>query len=223
MFSYSRAWSNAVSAWKSCRDVMSLSWNASTLSVLVVCLVSCWRMNSWSACMLNLSDGVDQSLQYKSSISCCGNNVELSTIRNFFTLQPKDMKRFELWYEESTIKDPYYCAYRTCGRYIPSHNVRIDECLCAECGRETCRHCQRKIHPEICKQNKTLSDLLDLKDKNGWAQCPRCSRMVERVSGCRRMVCRCGQPFCYVCSCSLNQREPRCECPANIWNRMQHP
>jgi hypothetical protein len=31
----------------------------------------------------------------------------------------------------------------------------------------------------------------------GWKQCPKCRYMIERISGCGHMVCRCGASFVY--------------------------
>ncbi|KAG1669190.1 hypothetical protein FOA52_001441 [Chlamydomonas sp. UWO 241] len=39
--------------------------------------------------------------------------------------------------------------------------------------------------------------LLQLSDMQRWKQCPRCSHMIERISGCSHMTCRCGTHFTY--------------------------
>ncbi|KAG8897934.1 hypothetical protein FRB99_007781 [Tulasnella sp. 403] len=36
-------------------------------------------------------------------------------------------------------------------------------------------------------------------NKNQWRRCPKCKILVERVSGCPHMTCRCGQHFCHLC------------------------
>lgn len=49
--------------------------------------------------------------------------------------------------------------------------------------------------------------------KQGYAQCPRCSVFVERVSGCLLMTCMCGCMFCYRCKkVAVSQSEASCAC-----------
>lgn len=41
--------------------------------------------------------------------------------------------------------------------------------------------------------------LMLLAKQGHWKRCPSCRHMVERLTGCNHMVCRCGNAFCYAC------------------------
>ncbi|KAI0506436.1 hypothetical protein F5B22DRAFT_623554 [Xylaria bambusicola] len=41
--------------------------------------------------------------------------------------------------------------------------------------------------------------LISLAKRKGWKRCPSCRRLVEKVTGCDHISCRCGQHFCYKC------------------------
>ncbi|KAK7935701.1 ATP-dependent RNA helicase-like protein [Apiospora marii] len=35
--------------------------------------------------------------------------------------------------------------------------------------------------------------------QQGWAECSRCGRIIERIHGCNHMTCPCSYQFCYAC------------------------
>ncbi|KAG1663531.1 hypothetical protein FOA52_003159 [Chlamydomonas sp. UWO 241] len=50
--------------------------------------------------------------------------------------------------------------------------------------------------------------LLHLSATQRWKKCPSCCQMVERVSGCNQMSCRCGSSFCYSCGLKYRSNAP---------------
>lgn len=64
---------------------------------------------------------------------------------------------------------------------------------------------------EDCEEEMT-----NLIRAQGWQRCPQCGVCVERLSGCRHMVCRCGCEFCY--DCGTRWVRGRYTCPGHCWN-----
>nr|GAT58831.1 predicted protein [Mycena chlorophos] len=52
-----------------------------------------------------------------------------------------------------------------------------------------------------------------------WRRCPHCSSLVELVSGCNHMTCRCGTHFCFKCG-ALSSEKGLCtrQPPCDLWD-----
>ncbi len=72
--------------------------------------------------------------------------------------------------------------------------------VCLGCKSRACPHCAQPAHPGIACADVASEGMRGLceKDKNT-QQCPHCSVLVERISDCDHMTCRCGKNFCIVC------------------------
>lgn len=77
---------------------------------------------------------------------------------------------------------------------------------CPKCGERVCLRCKDRLHDGLCvgeddgRMEKQFENLVATR---GWRYCPQCGSVVERISGCRFMKCRCGKRFCYTCGNSM--------------------
>ena len=66
---------------------------------------------------------------------------------------------------------------------------------CEECYKQYCIRCMLPAHKGECANIST--DLLQ--KKFNFKECPKCKRIIERISGCPHITCLCGKDFCYIC------------------------
>lgn len=87
-------------------------------------------------------------------------------------------------------------AQRSRPRQLPSWARRAS---CDTCQSVACIACGEAWHEAPCAGDAEdmLKSWADVRDAR---RCPKCSSMIERVSGCNHMTCRCGHEFCWLCS-----------------------
>lgn len=127
---------------------------------------------------------------------------------------------------ERSLGDVRYCSNPTCATPFDydgagADNARVD---CPLCGTATCADCSAAWHAGVpCALARAGGELAQLARDNDWRNCPSCAELIERVSGCNFMRCRCGAGFCYQCGkaylCDANRNGmgnghgvPNCEC-----------
>ncbi|KAJ3118776.1 hypothetical protein HDU96_008500 [Phlyctochytrium bullatum] len=77
---------------------------------------------------------------------------------------------------------------------------------CTKCNEKMCGTCKFPAHGGLTcatatklreKQGMDEADVrcVELAQKKGWGRCPRCGFVVDKVSGCDNVQCRCGQSF----------------------------
>lgn len=77
--------------------------------------------------------------------------------------------------------------------------------ISCDCGAPLCSKCATLDHPGLtCLDNQSMQRkgdnvVIELANDQGWKQCPNCSNVIDLVSGCNHMTCRCGYGFCYLC------------------------
>lgn len=88
---------------------------------------------------------------------------------------------------------------------------------CLECAHTRCIKCNVAPHHGItceqyqqwAKDNKKGDDAMQqMKEAGFFRVCPHCKNGVQKEAGCNRMMCRCGNNFCYVCSVQLDNANP---------------
>ncbi|CAG9324404.1 unnamed protein product [Blepharisma stoltei] len=98
---------------------------------------------------------------------------------------------------------------------LPSN---LEEYKCEHCNHESCPKCRDKPHKgntcEAYAKWKAENDQADIKfnelmNQNNWVNCPWCRQPIERVTGCKFMVCnsvacRGAKYFCFDCKKGLN-------------------
>ncbi|KAG0053089.1 hypothetical protein BGZ83_001681 [Gryganskiella cystojenkinii] len=129
-----------------------------------------------------------------------------------------------LWHStamENAVQNKIYCPQKTCAKLIDGSGdlsaEQLREVNCPYCDYQFCASCSEKSHKgetcEFIKASKLTKEsdsaLENLAKQMKWKQCPSCKHMVEKISGCNHMTCRCSHQFCYVCaakwSCSKHR------------------
>nr|KMM68683.1 IBR domain-containing protein [Coccidioides posadasii RMSCC 3488] len=109
-------------------------------------------------------------------------------------------------------QDRWYCHSATCGKWIPPKKVKSGATVqkCPFCKIEICGMCRGPVHVSLldCPGDIGLEATLEEADLCGWRRCPQCRAMVELISGCRHMICKCRAQFCYTCGA----RWRTCQC-----------
>ncbi|KAJ4838366.1 hypothetical protein Tsubulata_046797 [Turnera subulata] len=104
-----------------------------------------------------------------------------------------------------------YCPYRDCSALILNEcRTKLKKIKCPNCKRHFCFHCKIPWHAGYkCSESGQLRDRNDiligeLIEQKKWTRCYNCGHSVERVSGCRDIVCKCGVRFCHQCGCRFH-------------------
>lgn len=115
---------------------------------------------------------------------CCGKAMESTEIQDVIGL---DMAQS---YEDRKIEfnDPKktYCSNPNCSRYILPRYIRRRVGTCEHCLTRTCVECGKPKHSGYCRyENDVNDDLLEeMAKRERWQRCSKCSRIIERISGC---------------------------------------
>ena len=109
-----------------------------------------------------------------------------------------------------------YCSLATCARFLGAQTTQPAAMRCQACSTMTCSACKRShpIEPGVtCKQSLEDMMMAEFAKAQGWMRCPKCSRVVERSSGCNLMTCVCRHQFCYQCGVYYPPNGRTCKCP----------
>ncbi|KAF5383165.1 hypothetical protein D9615_004990 [Tricholomella constricta] len=123
-----------------------------------------------------------------------------------------------------------FCPNPKCSSLVEADEDDEDpEAACPSCQEIMCVPCRTRWHTGLtCEEYQALplderspEDrlVLDLAKAEQWRRCPNCSVIVELVSGCNHMICRCGFHFCFKCGSPTTEdgickNNPRCE----VWD-----
>lgn len=96
-------------------------------------------------------------------------------------------------------QDRWYCPSPSCGKWIAPKKLKESAPLqkCPSCKLKICGHCRGEMHENDfeCPRDAELEATLEEAEIHGWRRCHRCRAMLELVSGCRHMTCKCGAQF----------------------------
>ncbi|KAJ7135966.1 hypothetical protein C8R44DRAFT_769368 [Mycena epipterygia] len=137
-------------------------------------------------------------------------------------------EKMVLWDHQKLLNSiPHlYCPNPKCSAIVqnPEDNDN-PQAVCPSCQLLMCVACRIAWHHDIsCEQYQALPPderspedrlLLELAKAKDWRRCPNCSSLVELISGCNHMTCRCGTHFCFKCGSlattkGICQRDPPC-------------
>ncbi|KAF3298092.1 hypothetical protein TWF132_004230 [Orbilia oligospora] len=103
----------------------------------------------------------------------------------------------------------------SCEGDIYFSDIGRDAAYCSSCDKLTCTICRKEMHDDLCPEDPETEKLKTLAKEEGWTQCPKCNRLVFRVSGCNSMTCLCKTNFCFrcgglygKCNCAFIPRDP---------------
>ncbi|KAF9059396.1 hypothetical protein BDP27DRAFT_1238878 [Rhodocollybia butyracea] len=112
--------------------------------------------------------------------------------------------------------DRLYCPDPCCAAFLGSSTVSQFH-QCPSCSERVCLICKER-HVGIVKCPSQLSlekELIEitfrkLSRKKMWRSCPGCGVVVERVNGCRHILCNCRSEFCYGCGSKWKECHGMC-------------
>ena len=108
---------------------------------------------------------------------------------------------------EAGLADLVHCPFCNFGGLCPP--VEIDRefrCEGPNCGRVSCRLCEKDTHiPKTCEENKKdigIDERHDVEEAMTDAfvrKCPKCKVPIMKDEGCNKIICSCGTMICDVC------------------------
>ncbi|KAF7349314.1 RBR-type E3 ubiquitin transferase [Mycena sanguinolenta] len=121
-------------------------------------------------------------------------------------------EKMVLWDHQKLLNSiPHlYCPNPKCSAVVQMPEDTNDpQAICPFCHLLLCVPCRVAWHDGIsCEQYQALPPderspedrlLHELAKAKHWRRCPNCASLVELVSGCNHMTCRCGTHFCFKC------------------------
>ncbi|KJZ78184.1 hypothetical protein HIM_02222 [Hirsutella minnesotensis 3608] len=98
------------------------------------------------------------------------------------------VRRYREKAREYSIQDRTYCHAPQCSAFIPPERIANNVATCPRCREETCALCKREMHDGAdCPNDEATQRVLRVAREQGWQQCPRCNRLVEKRSGCNHI------------------------------------
>jgi len=107
---------------------------------------------------------------------------------------------------------------------VDPNQPNFPQFTCPECQQNFCFHCGLSWHSSIMEYEKFCT-------KNNLRTCKKCGFVIEWVTGCNFITCRCGYKFCFYCGTpGKGGWAPGCQCRPghgfqevdsilNNWNR----
>ncbi|KAK1215572.1 hypothetical protein PQX77_021816 [Marasmius sp. AFHP31] len=127
-------------------------------------------------------------------------------------------------------KDRVFCANPRCSVFLGSKTTLGEAtssstttspiAKCQTCSTAVCLECKQVAHStgQKCRGNPVdgFDDasiaVRELAKEKEWQTCPVCYEMIEKISGCQHIVCRCSAQFCYLCGVPWIKKDPHA-CP----------
>jgi len=133
-------------------------------------------------------------------LRCCTSILPVGPLLKF--VPRKQRATFLEKFREASTPPPQrvYCPKASCSTFLGETPKCANKLTCPKCKTRVCTKCKNTAHPgNDCEQNTLELQVRELAEKKRWQTCPRCKAIVERISGCNYVVCRCGATFCYKC------------------------
>lgn len=143
------------------------------------------------------------SIFCKRKQNICKHSVSLRTLSSNRNLSEHSQNRIEQMKTiTSHFEDIYFCEH--CSKVI--FTIDDDISSCPECKYTFCSRCKCSPyhHEKTCieykVQNITDSYLIESLSNNRIKTCPECFQLIEKTSGCNKMVCdTCHSKWCWLC------------------------
>ena len=147
--------------------------------------------------------------------TACKMPISLPLIRRFMTPQAFQalVEAAFRSYLDQHSQELKYCPTPDC-QQIYRHSAEIRILQCPSCFSSICSACDDDAHEGLtCKERRDQKDF-SVQDRlfNEWAnvhgkRCPECKSVVEKISGCNHITCRCGAHFCWTCGMTFRADE----------------
>ncbi|PGH13577.1 hypothetical protein AJ79_03570 [Helicocarpus griseus UAMH5409] len=155
---------------------------------------------------------------------CCLEKIPQQLILD--NLDHSRREKYKLKIQEYSMnpENRWYCPAANCNKWIPPNKVKKgskpDEKICPHCRASLCALCRRVAHRSEteCPRDYGLEATLKEAENYGWRRCYNCHSMVELMTGCRHITCKCGAQFCYTCGTKWRE----CDCTEEDQRIRQH-
>ncbi|KAI8973945.1 hypothetical protein BDB01DRAFT_808183 [Pilobolus umbonatus] len=125
------------------------------------------------------------------------------------------------------ITNRVLCPQVDCSGVFDADINDMKHCIfteCYECHRGFCLACQKSWHPgeiRIYNDEVAMQQTLNKAQNEAWCRCPRCHALVEKMTGCITVQCRCGTSFCYRCGGYSNNHSCSNQCQRYDQNKLK--
>ena len=114
----------------------------------------------------------------------------------------------------------YCCPTPGCKKYIPCKNNEI-KLSCPKCRKEYCLKCYKPWHKNkncedfsfqssINNAKQLNKEFYDIYTNDQYKQCPKCKALMIKEEGTNKILCVCGNIYCYKCGKSIIESH---DCP----------
>lgn len=133
---------------------------------------------------------------------CCTEEIPSTTLLPILNKREKTSFTTKAEEFQTPPKERWYCPAKQCGQWIPSPKGSRSRYyrICHHCRATICMYCRGLRDPQHkcdkIKKDETLeAAFLKMAKRRKWKQCPNCNAMVQRISGCAHIYCRCRTLF----------------------------
>lgn len=116
---------------------------------------------------------------------CCGRIVPVATAKLSKEFRARFLEK-EAEYRIPVDKR-VYCFVPKCSTLIQLANIKESLARCQACKSSTCTRCKKQAHLGQCTTDEGDNKILQLATEQGWQQCTRCKRVIERIARCNLM------------------------------------
>ena len=147
--------------------------------------------------------------------TACKMPISLPLIRQFMTPQAFQalVEAAFRSYLDQHSQELKYCTTPDC-QQIYRHSPETRILQCPSCFSSICSACDEEAHEGITCQERRDQKNPSVQDRlfNEWAdehgkRCPECKSVIEKISGCNHITCRCGAHFCWKCGKTFRSDE----------------
>ncbi|KAG0615783.1 hypothetical protein M758_5G066800 [Ceratodon purpureus] len=160
----------------------------------------------------------------------CRHNFDIVQCRALLSLKQFDILNTRLTEAAIPVGQKVFCPFQDCSLLMEksesSKSARNTFAACYSCHRGFCLECKVPWHANMsCGEYRTYIEnrkqggdqkLRDLATEKKWQVCPNYELVVELMSGCYHITCRCKTEFCYLCQKRWENKKPSCKC--KLWD-----
>lgn len=129
---------------------------------------------------------------------CCSQSIPSKPILTSLASQEKVNFLTTMEEFKTPIRERWYCPAVNCGKWISPKMLRNQSQAqkCPYCRTKICSGCRARDHPlKECSTDPGLVAVLRQAQIQRWQRCYNCRALVEHISGCGHMTCRCKAEF----------------------------
>ncbi|WEW59383.1 hypothetical protein PRK78_004854 [Emydomyces testavorans] len=134
---------------------------------------------------------------------CCLVEIPVKVILHNLDNANRDLYHQKVLEYSLPQQSRWYCPSPSCGKWISPKKIKDSAPIqkCPSCKDKFCGFCRGPLHEDgvDCPKDLGLEATLEEAEMHGWRRCYQCRAMVELVSGCNHMTCKCSAQFCYTC------------------------